>query len=1709
MLQRLPITLILLMLICLTPMLNAAGDLSFDLKESKSFDVNVIDDNQIETALSVKLTEYELEQFDFKGESFTFANAGSAPVTYDAGWPVLPMSTQIVLVPPDKGVQLEIDNIDYYIESCDNLFIAPIQDGSEDPTTPGAPSRDYLQYDGFWPPNPVVISEPAILRGYRLVQVTVYPMQYNPQTSEMRVNENIDYRLVYSGSGVNMVNNPDRLRPSSSVQILLESLVENPPPRRDNPAHAKRGSYLLIWPDVNGVADAIQPLLEWRARQGWEVYTEEVDNRASYNTVKSIIQDAYDEWDNPPEMVVLVGDADGSVAISANSANSSGTTDFDYVRLDGNDFLGDADIGRLSVDNVNQLRQVVAKLVNYEADPWVKDDDDNPDIEWYTNGMVCAGNSISGLSTILVNRWLKRELMLRGFAEEDVHEWYYGDGGTVPNFFETEFRRGIAVSNYRGWIGIESTTPNMVMQYRAHRRYPITAVMTCGSGNYSGVLGMSEAMFRSPGGGIGGIGFCTSSTHVQYNNAVSTGIWVGFLKDKLYHYGTAVTRGKIELWRQYQGHDNAAVENFSDWANLMGDPATHVFLGTPRTIVVEHTPQLSLGESRVTVYVEDEEDETAVEDAFVCLYKADDEYQATAFTDDDGMINFRLPIDELSDGELMITVTKHNTVTYLTEISIEAHDYYLGVSDWQIEDDEDGNPNPGETIEMTLMLTNFGSETPEGSITVAAESLTDFAEVISESVETDQIPGVDESVEIPMTIQLAETIPDETEIIIAVNTVNDDVSWQSAASFEVTSPKVMIEELTFEDDGLDPSEILSLDIEIANIGRKEIAPFTARLRCEDSVIRVIDAEVDYEGIGSGETGTSEIAHFRVSAHPLTVPGMYVTFNLTVEDENGFRDTTYIDYQVGHAEVTDPLGPDDYGYVCFDSGDEGWELHPTYNWIEIDPALDEDFEGENLGLRDTGEDQDESEVVELPFEFQYYGVIFDQITVCTNGWAAFGNWGLFSDFRSRRIASGGGPNAMLCPFWDNLLTGTVLTYYDEDGGQFIIEWSNMRCQNGNSQQSFELILYEQWVEPTYTGDGVFTFQYKEVNNNSTSANNDTPFATVGIGNLDDTDGLEYTYWDDYPVAAKELEDEMALKFSTATDFITGVLQGTVIDYATGDSIPDAEIIASRGPRLAGFWSETDSAGFYSNEEILIGQDYTITVRAQGYNDSSLTGYEILEDEITTVDFALLHPEFNYQPDGFSFTMLPDSTTDVQYHLANNGNGTLAFTSRYVYVAQAPEDVQSPESRQGGLTRDDPDETWEQLLYWNVSNCDSVQDYRIDGIAYVNDKWYITGSNNGDDVNYFYIFDRWGNYIERLIQPIEGRYGIRDMDYYNGYIYGAFNNDFILKIDPETGEEVSRFAIPQRASSIRNVAVLNDTLMYISAQSNGVYFVELESDSLLLELRRYPIYDPRLEATQLHIYGLSWFRDDPDGYSLYIISKDEEERNDEAPDISIFKMNPDDGDVRYLTSLSYLNPNHQAMCGSFITPKWNNLVWAFATVFNNAGGDEVGIFELAPNSSWIDYNPRSDTLFAGEAIDITLQINSEDLELDTFGVVIEFNHNAGEGVTYLPVWLYVVDSLPPPPSVNEDDLLPFEYSLSQNHPNPFNPTTRIDYSLREPGITRLTLYDLLGREVAVLINEHQPAGKYQLTFDAGNLSTGLYFYQIESGNFKAIKKMVLVK
>ena len=93
--------------------------------------------------------------------------------------------------------------------------------------------------------------------------------------------------------------------------------------------------------------------------------------------------------------------------------------------------------------------------------------------------------------------------------------------------------------------------------------------------------------------------------------------------------------------------------------------------------------------------------------------------------------------------------------------------------------------------------------------------------------------------------------------------------------------------------------------------------------------------------------------------------------------------------------------------------------------------------------------------------------------------------------------------------------------------------------------------------------------------------------------------------------------------------------------------------------------------------------------------------------------------------------------------------------------------------------------------------------------------------------------------------------------------------------------------------------------------------------------------------------------------------------------------------------------------------------------------------------------------------------------------------------------------------ENEFQPLAFQLEQNYPNPFNPSTKISYSIPQQGNVTLKVYDLLGNEVATLVNEEKPAGGYEVEFNASDLSSGIYFYKLQAGSFVETKKMTVIK
>ena len=224
----------------------------------------------------------------------------------------------------------------------------------------------------------------------------------------------------------------------------------------------------------------------------------------------------------------------------------------------------------------------------------------------------------------------------------------------------------------------------------------------------------------------------------------------------------------------------------------------------------------------------------------------------------------------------------------------------------------------------------------------------------------------------------------------------------------------------------------------------------------------------------------------------------------------FIDSVTFYVTVGTRATTDPTGPDSYGYIAYDNTDSLYSAAQRYNWIDITTNT-----ANRLSLTDASEASDASLVMRLPFQAMHYGLTYDSITVCTNGWFAFGAQPQYNNMRPWHLPANEGPRNICAVFWIDLIIGAspngVFGYYDEGNHRYILTWKGVTNEQTEANE-FQAVIFDPRFYPTPSGDASLLFQYKTFNpSNGPSYPSGVDGGTIGIADNTYTRGLEYLYW----------------------------------------------------------------------------------------------------------------------------------------------------------------------------------------------------------------------------------------------------------------------------------------------------------------------------------------------------------------------------------------------------------------------------------------------------------------------------------------------------------------------------------------------------------------------------------------------------------------------
>ncbi|MBM3329613.1 MAG: T9SS type A sorting domain-containing protein, partial [Calditrichaeota bacterium] len=1420
--------------------------------------------------------------------------------------------------------------------------------------------------------------------------------------------------------------------------------------------------------------------------------------------VRRIIQNDYFNVADPISHLIIIGSdnpAENAVFFPAYR-NEPYTNDHYYGIMRGNladtmRYVPEISVGRYYAASVGDLQGAIKRSILYEREPFL---DNQNNRAWFNHALfTCESINVPGgqfvPSMIHLMRWSWLRWTQMGMRVDTLAFSDSASSARVnQQVADLLVNQGLSVVASRGWL-----TGSVDRNQRAvntGRRNPFVMAITCLSWDLQKFFFIGSS-HNNPKGPVASISV-HGLTNTKFNNSVLGGMVRGMRDNRLHQPGWLSIMGKWQGWNDYRYAPNIYEDLFRVIVvtTTLGDPSTRIYTARPFDLQVDHPERVTPGTTGIVVRVMAEG--AAATGAVVSLTQAN----GISFIQRpgaDGFARFAIQPGALSQAPVRVTITGQNLVPYHGAIEVSHSAVSIDLEGVEYEN-QDGLFANGERVRTRLQLHNSGNQNASN---VVVHLASDYAPVTFSQ----------QSLNIGV-LNAGATATPEVELIVGRNAREGEVAglrlrivaeqgeWSHAFDVATSAGIPSLTGINLQGgDLIDRGHTARFQTVLRNSGTVALPAASLQLvSLNPEQVTVVDATARLAALAPNTQATSD-ADFRVSLSEYAVPGSIVRFQLLLasrEQNDNWRDTVTFERTVGQAGIEHPIGPDAYGYYCFDSFDQSWDKRPTFHWREINFQLpDAEFRGTKLPMDDFAVDKDTSNTIRLPFTFRYYGVDYDTLVVCTNGWVAFGAWNsFFIDFRNNRIPGIQGPDAMLAINWDDLISNRVedagvYVHYIEDEGIFIIEWSRMQANGDQNQvrQESQIILFDPERFPTRSGDGEFKFQYKTWSTVLGDVT-DNYYATIGIKNNDGTDGIEYAYWNRYHPNARPLEDEMALLFTTDVQAITGSLAGrVVVAEDTARALQGVQVVTG-GQRAV-----TDATGRFAFPTLPIGI-HALTVSLEHYSDQRVA-FTIEDGRETNLRILMTHPEVSVPERAVTTSLSAGDEGSYQWlTVVNDGNGPARFR----------------------LRRRDAEGNSPPLTLQMSSNLSrEAGDENLAGIEMIGDKFYVAGSgdlfNAGD--NFIHVFNRDGSEsIASFSQRGVDGFGFRDLafDPDSMVIFGGDLDTVAWLIGLDTlGNLRGRWLLPHFnviPNSPQNVFGLawnpDHRSIYVADEAQGKDIVEvrLEGDTLR-EIHRFRFNTTAL-GVQLQVRGLAWNPCDEDGYNLWAMCQATAGVAGN-PRSLLVRANPSNGDIRMHGRLG--REGLVSEYGRGLAIGFDREVGAatLAYIGDNGASDTLRLIDAGIDGRFVRFDHNWQSIPAQSQVAFRLHFVSKFLRNETAytgGLLVE--HNGAQEEPLVIATLRVE-----PSSEGSSEIVPLTFHLGEAFPNPFNGLTTIAFVLPKSSSARLAVYDLSGREVAVLHEGRTTAGMRRVAFDASHLASGIYLYRLEAAGQSMTRRLVLLK
>jgi hypothetical protein len=1213
------------------------------------------------------ITRHALQIINNSDEEILSCGTG---ITYNYNKPILPFISKVIIIPPQAAVKLNVE--------VGDIRVVPLDSSPRICLDEEVRCVDHIDDDyEIYPPQLAEISTPYVIRGVRMVKLTLNPVRYQKSTNCLIFCDNLQAELEFTDDEpINPVEHPNRSHRSSEFMKFLDQYAENSEIiRRDHvdEIEYKGDHYLVVTHE--GCLPYVAPLIEWKRKSGHKVDILSIPNNISRDPeqIKPLIQERYDAYledgVDPFDQLLLIGDRSGYVwtgpgpwQLEAERGESiwgggASHADYKYALLEGDDNYPDVGFARFCAGSQETMELFVRRTIAYEAEPYMDE------TEWFTRGGVYSqhwGNmeNHSWRVTIPANvRWARELLRVKGFDDIRFYEDYEWDqiglrvGHWVRDLINerTNLLLGRAENcywNQAEFVGVEE---NVVFPVRLvlsdYGNYATWTMIRSGDGNnLKGPVASTCNWGESP----------TISTTASWIEMVNTIVQQGMS----YGWGRTATIAQVENyfpnfefgqgWRAYT-HIRTDMEFY-------GDPGLRVWMGVPTQLNIEFPEVIDENANVIEVFITDEDSGLPIEGAFVSVYDpvgipdfGEAEYAdysdmkfRMSQTTSDGSVQF-IQDDDFEfrpESTIQLTVFGKQICPFHGEIEVGNPEFTAEVTASEISEVQgngDEYINPGESYDVSFTFVNNGEEDIEGLMLGLSSASPHFEIVTEDTIEIGALAaGAEIELQNPIRVQVYWGAPDgdihnEGKPVLVAKLYNENGSSITGVQFDVVTSHLYMNDIVGGADIPYNDDVYRVDIQVTNDGRLDSPSTNAVLVALDSWVNVTNPNSEYPGIAVGEGSELEGETFAIEIGELTYPGVATDLVMVLSRGEVFLDSIFFSLNIGEEVEDSPQKPDKYGYICLDDTDTNWVIAPEFNWIEISLQVDDrDFDGillEEL-TGDSPFDVGEVTAIPLPFQFRFYGQTYDTISVTTNGFICPGNQNVTNPQNWPLDRSMGGGAGMIAPFWDWLMMDNqsrVYYYHNSDEHYIVVEWYRFKqYPEGETDLTFQVIIYHPQAYLNESGDSNILMQYSSIENGEGFfiIEDNIAFASVGISSPDGLSGINYTFGGEYPVTSAPLDNQRAIKFTTSMweEFQEpprlGAIYGMARDAGTNAPIGGVTIELSSGQDI-----QTGGDGFFCFTQFPADDIFDITASHELFRDTTYSDLQIGDTDSLEVNFAL--------------------------------------------------------------------------------------------------------------------------------------------------------------------------------------------------------------------------------------------------------------------------------------------------------------------------------------------------------------------------------------------------------------------------------------------------------------------------------------------------------